>query len=69
MLRMLERAELMPDFLLFITNKSLESDAEEEDDDRSDLPSCLSSEVENYLKEYRPQDTADFHLTWSGDEN
>ena len=61
MLQMLERAGLTSDFLVVVTNQAQKPDP---DDDTSDLPQCLSTEVEAYLKKYHPEDKADFHLVW-----
>jgi hypothetical protein len=55
MLRTLQLAGLRPDFLVMVTNLACEPN---EEDAHWQPPRCLSTEVEAYLDEYRPQDRA-----------
>lgn len=63
MLRTLELLGVQPDYFVFVTNEALESDPEEDDEDRGP-PQCLSEEVDAYLRKRQPAKRADRHLTW-----
>jgi hypothetical protein len=65
-LQTLSLANLTPDFLVLITNMAQAPDLTDLDgDDVPDGTPCLSQEVNGYLETFRPQDRADFHLTWT----
>lgn len=61
MQRTLELLGVRPDYLIVVTNEALEADP---DDDDSGVPTCLSGEVDVYLRERQPARRADFHLIW-----
>ncbi len=60
-LRMLEQAGIQPDFLVTVTNLTLETS----EDDEPELPSSISADVDAYLRAYQPELRADFHLMWA----
>lgn len=70
MLQTLKIAGLQPDYLVMVTNTSLEvAETEICTTDHADadtnITKCLSTEVEEYLNKYRPQDRADWHVVWT----
>lgn len=67
MLRTLELLGVQPDYFVFVTNEALESDPEDDDEDRGP-PQCLSEEVDIYLRKQQPAAQADFKLTWQAPE-
>lgn len=67
MLRTLELISVKPDYFVFVTNETRETEPDDDDEDRGP-PQCLSEEVDVYLRERQPAGRADFHLTWQEPE-